>query len=330
MNEFFSSYWTDISQFFSNSQQRLFWGYLLCAFFIALLWSIKNRRTNLTKNLTQAFGLKHILTRSCLADLQLIIINKAIFLVLLPILITKLAIATSIFELLHYRFSPPGQLESTIPTWLVISIFTLFVFLLDDFARFYLHKKMHQIPWLWEFHKTHHSATSLTPLTVLRTHPVEALIFAIRSAVVQGTSIGVFVYFFADQVDLFTVLKVNIFIFLFNVAGANLRHSHISFRYWRWLESILISPAQHQIHHSTRPIHFNKNYGAMLALWDKWAKTLHYSSSQPVDFGLHTNQQKKQHGLYCLYISAFVAIYKSCIRSVQKIRKKVQKSEFFS
>ncbi len=153
MNDFLNSYWTDLSQFFSNSQQRLFWGYLLCAFCIALLWSLKHHRSNLSTNITQAFGLKHILSRSCLADLQLIIINKAIFLVLLPILITKLVIATSIFELLHYRFSPPGQLEHTIPTWLLISIFTLFVFLLDDFARFYLHKKMHQIPWLWEFHK---------------------------------------------------------------------------------------------------------------------------------------------------------------------------------
>ena len=201
--------------------------------------------------------------------------------------------------------------------------------LIGRFCTLLLTQKNAPDTLLWEFHKTHHSATSLTPLTVLRTHPVEALIFAIRSAVVQGTSIGVFVYFFADQVDLFTVLKVNVFIFLFNVAGANLRHSHISFRYWRWLESILISPAQHQIHHSTRPIHFNKNYGAMLALWDKWAKTLHYSSSQPVDFGLHANQQKKQHGLYCLYISAFVAIYKSSIRSVKKIRKKSSKIRIF-
>ncbi len=328
MNDFLNSYWTDISQFFSNSQQRLFWGYLLCAFCIALLWSLKHHRSNLSANITQAFGLKHIFSRSCLADLQLIIINKAIFLVLLPILITKLAIATSIFELLHYRFSPPGQLEHTIPTWLLISIFTLFVFLLDDFARFYLHKKMHQIPWLWEFHKTHHSATSLTPLTVLRTHPVEALIFAIRSAVVQGVSIGVFIYFFADQVDLLTVLKVNIFIFFFNIAGANLRHSHINFRYWRWLEAIIISPAQHQIHHSTQPIHFNKNYGAMLALWDNWAKSLQYSSSKSLSFGLHANQEKKYHSLYSLYISAFVAIYKSCIRSIKKIFKKAAKPDF--
>src|ERR1039458_8498353 len=35
----------------------------------------------------------------------------------------------------------------------------------------------HAIPALWEFHKVHHSAEVLTPLTEMRTHPVEIIAF---------------------------------------------------------------------------------------------------------------------------------------------------------
>ena len=34
----------------------------------------------------------------------------------------------------------------------------------------------HKIPALWEFHKVHHSAEVMTPLTELRQHPVEIIV----------------------------------------------------------------------------------------------------------------------------------------------------------
>ena len=70
---------------------------------------------------------------------------------------------------------------------------------------------------------------------------------------------------------MFLVLErrgVNIFIFLFNVFGSNLRHSHIGISYWKWLEFILISPAQHHLHHSVSKEHHDKNFGVSLAIWD--------------------------------------------------------------
>ena len=53
---------------------------------------------------------------------------------------------------------------------------------------------MHKIPLLWEIHKTHHSARVLTPITIFRTHPLEGLIFVIRSAITQGIVIALFYY----------------------------------------------------------------------------------------------------------------------------------------
>jgi len=318
MTSFISEYWSDLSELFSNSQQRLYFGYLLCALIIAFFWLIKSGE-NVKGSLAKAAGMRQWLCRSALADYQLIIINKAVFLLLIPLLVTKLSIATAMFELMHQGFSQRSSIDNELPSWLIISAFTLCIFLLDDLARFYLHKLMHEIPWLWEFHKTHHSATAMTPLTVLRTHPVEGLIFALRSAFVQGLCIAVFIYFFADKVDLYTVLEVNVLVFAFNVAGANLRHSHVPIYYWRWLETIIISPAQHQIHHSIQPRHFNKNYGAILAIWDKFCDSHCYSEPQhALQFGLNRKQLRSEHHLYSLYFAAFANIYASCKRYFQR------------
>jgi sterol desaturase/sphingolipid hydroxylase (fatty acid hydroxylase superfamily) len=124
---------------------------------------------------------------------------------------------------------------------------------------------MHRWQFLWAFHKVHHSAETMTPITVYRVHPLESIIYGLRGSFVIGAVIGIFAYCFGiNNFSLATLLGVNLFSFIFNVAGANLRHSHIEIAYWPWLEKILISPAQHQLHHSIENKHFNKNYGAML------------------------------------------------------------------
>jgi sterol desaturase/sphingolipid hydroxylase (fatty acid hydroxylase superfamily) len=44
---------------------------------------------------------------------------------------------------------------------------------LFDLGYWIAHRTMHEIPLLWEFHKTHHAAEVLTPLTAARAHPIE-------------------------------------------------------------------------------------------------------------------------------------------------------------
>ena len=42
-----------------------------------------------------------------------------------------------------------------------------------------------------------------------------------------------------------------------------------------------MSPAHHQVHHSTSPVHFNKNLGSCLAVWDWVFGTLHVPAKKP-------------------------------------------------
>ena len=150
---------------------------------------------------------------------------------------------------------------------------------------------MHTIPFLWEFHKIHHSAKVLTPVTFYRVHPVENFLFGLRYSLSIGFVTGVFIYFFGSMIDIYMVLGVNVFLFIFSIFGSNLRHSHVPFSYGSFLEKWFISPKQHQIHHSRK--HFDKNYGGYIAIWDRVFGTLSLSNSVKVmKFGLRREQMK--------------------------------------
>ena len=142
-------------------------------------------------------------------------------------------------------------------------MFTFVLFICDDFSRFLLHYLLHKVPFLWAFHKVHHSAKVLTPITIYRSHPVETFLYGARSALTQGVAVGLCYYFLGSTLSIFDILGANIFVFLFNVMGSNLRHSHIWFSWGTSLEKWFISPAQHQIHHSDKRIHIDCNFGSV-------------------------------------------------------------------
>src|SRR5690606_39715058 len=57
-------------------------------------------------------------------------------------------------------------------------------------------------------------------------------------------------FLFAGPADPLTLFGSNVVFALFHLLGSNLRHSHIWWSFGPTLSRILISPAQHQIHHS--------------------------------------------------------------------------------
>lgn len=174
------------------------------------------------------------------------------------------------------RFSGGEVLDIPVSNGYLL-VFTLGVFVWDDFLRFFHHWLMHKIPMLWEFHKLHHSARVLTPVTLYRAHPVESILAIFRNSLSLGAAIGVFIYLFGSSFSLWTLLGINGFGFLFNLVGANLRHSHIPLSFGPF-ERLLISPIQHQVHHSKDEAHYDKNFGVSLALWDNLFGTLIFSN----------------------------------------------------
>lgn len=309
MDSFLTTFGNDLLnglvETFTSPRKRLFLGYVATALLIGLVW-LRWQGQTFKAALTAMLSRDIWLSTSARADYAIVLINRALFLLLSPLLLGQLAVATWLYFQLFDHYGLPPAAGTLLPDWAVVASFTLCFFLLDDFARYYLHRLLHRWPVLWAFHKMHHSARVLTPLTVLRTHPVEGLLFSLRSVLVQGLSIGLFKFFFASQVDLYTVLGVNVIVFAFNVAGSNLRHSHVPIHYWPWLEKILISPAQHQIHHSAEMRHFDTNFGAVLAIWDRMGGSLHRSEPGVVlNFGLSKHQEPAEQRMSVLYLQPF-------------------------
>ncbi len=167
------------------------------------------------------------------------------------------------------------------------ALIALLILLVNDFSIYWIHRLHHEWDAIWPFHAVHHSAEVLTPLTVYRKHPVYDLLSAVVRGAAFGALQGVLLGLFVGKIEVALIAGVNAGYFLFNALGANLRHSHLWLGYGPVLSRILISPAQHQIHHSRAARHHNKNYGEILAIWDWMFGTLYVpQAEEQLRFGI--------------------------------------------
>ena len=147
-------------------------------------------------------------------------------------------------------------------------LYTLALVLALDFAKFLTHYLQHRVPVLWEFHKVHHSAEVLTPITNFRLHPVDVALEQVLTALAGGLVVGVFASLFPSGVAELTVMNIGVIYFVYFLA-ANLRHSHIPLHFgWR-LSHVLSSPYMHQLHHSSEVRHWDRNYALIFSFWDR-------------------------------------------------------------
>ena len=309
---------------FGNPKKRVFFGYLFLSVLIALVWLIVAKRMSLSKAFWKIFDKDIFFSKSSMADYKIFVINRIFTFFISPLLLTQVAIATAIYFALHSQSFIPAGVFSNVNIVLVIGLFTFTMFVVDDFSKYLVHRWMHRFPILWAIHKFHHSAETLTPVTVYRVHPLEGVLYSFRGVFAQGTTISIFFFLFGNVVDLYTIVGVNILVFVFHVTGSNLRHSHIDIRYWPWLERILISPAQHQLHHSVAEEHFDKNFGAALAIWDWLFGSLHLSEThKELEFGLDARERSSGYNLKTLYFQPLLDIRKILIRRIRKFSSAV-------
>lgn len=272
---------------FLDPSERVFWGYMLSALVIAsIVVSYQEKRFRPIEQLQRLFNPKYWLSRSSLYDVFLMIFNTFMRLTLLiPFFGSHLVVTVLVGGFLQENLGDAPRLDMS---WFwIASFFSICFLIIDDLSRFLLHFCMHRFNFLWYFHKTHHSATVLTPLTIFRVHPVEHILYFTRRLIIFGFITGVFIWLFSQRLSGLQILGVDMFGVLFNFAAANLRHSHIWISFGR-LEKIFISPAQHQIHHSVGSS--NTNMGSIFSIWDGVIGTRVYSGKKrPLEFGLGQN-----------------------------------------
>lgn len=239
---------------------------ILASIALIAVFAIYDRRDILAYLKKALFRKRYWWNASTKIDYQVYLLNSVLkVLLFVPFLDLSFYISrVTVKALLSFNGDFAGWPSGT----LYLAFFTVIAFLWDDFLRFFHHLLMHKIPWLWRLHKVHHSARVLTPLTLYRTHPLESAMATVRNSLSLGVSAGVFIFFFEAEISIVTLLGVNVFGFVFNFLGSNLRHSHIPLAFGPF-EHVFVSPKMHQIHHSRKAEHWEHNYGVSLSIWDR-------------------------------------------------------------
>ncbi len=140
----------------------------------------------------------------------------------------------------------------------VLQVF-LFI-LIKDFFRYWFHRALHEVPFLWRIHAAHHSVERLYWLNGIRAHPLEifgqALFYAIPLALVQPS---------AEIALVAIVLQLSIGIF---------QHSNIDLNlgFWEYIFSI---GDNHRYHHYPDKGVGDSNYGGEFIVWDILFGTFH-------------------------------------------------------
>ncbi len=286
--------------------QRIYFLYLATALALAFIAyntpAARRGRASLTGFLHACFPKQVYGHRSAWVDYKFFVVNRIAYPLLFAPLIVSTAAATGWTGDLLVQFWGPS--EGVFAGGGGASILlTLVVVLATDAGVFVAHYLQHKVPVLWEFHKVHHSAEVLTPITVYRMHPVDNLLTGTMSGFFSGVVYGVFAYLHADTPGIFVAFGLNIGVFVFYLAGYNLRHTHIWLAYPRPVSHILVSPAQHQIHHSRDPKHFDKNLGFIFAFWDWLAGTLYVpQGKEELRYGLGGDEHLEFDGVWTLYL----------------------------
>jgi sterol desaturase/sphingolipid hydroxylase (fatty acid hydroxylase superfamily) len=138
------------------------------------------------------FPREMFVTRSCRADVVLWILSflfSPFFIT--PVLLGGIFFSTMTYAGLTRLFGSHPQAEQSTALWIVVAVVaTIGV----DFATYYTHYLFHKVPALWEFHKVHHSAEFLTPISNKRIHPLEFIFDA--NGVALCASGCIFLYIF--------------------------------------------------------------------------------------------------------------------------------------
>lgn len=141
----------------------------------------------------------------------------------------------------------------TLPVWIewIIAI------LLFDAWTYYWHRINHRIPFLWRFHRVHHSDPHMDVTTANRFHTGEIVmssVLRIPLIILLGASI--------EQLALYELL-------MFAVVQFHHANISVSAKWDRILRLFIVTPYMHKVHHSRWQPETDSNYASLLSIWDR-------------------------------------------------------------
>lgn len=149
----------------------------------------------------------------------------------------------------------------TINPWLQM----LFLFIYVDFIHWNLHRLLHRVSWLWQFHKVHHSVKEMGFAAHLRFHWFENLYYkSLQYLPLALIGVGIEQLF---VLHMFTVLV------------GHLNHANLGWGYGVF-GKVFNNPKMHIWHHAKElPTKYGVNFGLSLSIWDYVFKTAYIPKS---------------------------------------------------
>ena len=132
----------------------------------------------------------------------------------------------------------------------------VFIFVFRDFMQWAIHRLLHNVKWMWEFHKVHHSTKEMGFAALMRFHWMENIIY--RSLeYIPLAMIGF-------GIDDFFIVHI------FTLVTGQLGHANLKINLGP-LKYLFNGPQMHLLHHAKHmPASHLKgfNYGITLSIWD--------------------------------------------------------------
>ena len=129
-------------------------------------------------------------------------------------------------------------------------------FLVRDFVQWWIHRLLHRVPALWEFHKVHHSVEQMGFAAHLRYHWMENVVYrTLEYLPLAFIGIGLRDFFL---------------IHIFTLAVGHFNHSNLNVNLG-WLGFVFNNPKMHIWHHAhdlPTDRGYGVNFGLTLSIWD--------------------------------------------------------------
>jgi sterol desaturase/sphingolipid hydroxylase (fatty acid hydroxylase superfamily) len=296
----------DPFRYLIDVNERIFVGYLGTSLVLAVFvyaYLRRKRPDSVPRSLFAYLFPKQVyLHKSAIADYQFFLVDRILYVILFPVLALLISpVADWITATMTGAFRPLQHPLQAGTGWMLAAV-TLLQIAWIDFMLYYVHYLFHKVPALWEFHKVHHSAEVMTPITAYRVHPFE--LFTTMNVTAIGTAllVGTLSYVTGGGHPEARILGINVVQFAFYVIGFNLRHSHIPLGYGPVVSQVFVSPWMHQVHHSREAQHFDRNMGFIFSFWDRMFGTLYVPKpGEQFALGLGDGEHVRFHSLPALY-----------------------------
>ncbi len=130
----------------------------------------------------------------------------------------------------------------------------LIAFIVLDLAGYWGHRLNHQINFLWNQHLIHHSSEEFNLACALR-QSISSLINFFTIFLLPAAILGVPAQIIA------IIAPIHLF--------AQFWYHTVHIGKMGFLESFLVTPSHHRVHHAINPEYIDKNHGQIFIIWDK-------------------------------------------------------------